>query len=850
MKLLALLVGVAAGFSFEFDAPNDACADATTCTDCLDATKRSNCGWCAQNTTIAGSTGGPQCADLHQAFVCKVQFQTDKCNSGWKCNPSKKICEATPGGVTDKAACDASCSKGPSPPKPPPPPTPPKPTGKFTCDFGNTTALDMLFYDVDAADPKCTPCMDPPTPGQDCHYQDTASCSKECSWKYQCQHDEITGNGQCKKAKNGDPTQAECMHNCGATQYQCDQGKGQCIQSTSLPGPMYPDKGNCDKQCGTIPVPPELIGVYRGLAIQNSYATGEWLANVSNDTMAIWYPAQGAAYSLYLSGPTNVIRGQAGNYTVLVNSTAGKVKGTNLKLMVQDYSSGPDIDNYITLALDEAAPTTLVASYDSAMTTSTATVLGLEACPATGDLVNCTEQLDLVIVVDGSASITSTSWTQALSFLDQLVDTFVLAPDKVKVGVLQFSDTAAQTIALSADKAAVKSAVASMAQMQRNTNTGAGLALAKTMIDTQGRQNTSKAVIIITDGQANEGQSPTAVAATLKAEQIEIFGVGVGTQIDVQQLQAICSLPLSDHYFTVAGGFKDLSKILAKIAQATCHHTHTGGNVTNPKGCEWHLPTNLPLTATAPVLPMVDAPVPTEKVVFGANGHGVFNPPAFEPEAAVADPCNPYATCDSCIGQRSKGFLCGWCNGTLSYGGQTTGAKCSGTSATQGNTTWTCKGIYQTTDCGPIPGDCGLEGTYRGLRIDVGYSAGEWSANFSKAAQTLSGVDQRASFKFLDPVGNPVAYDGQLHCSAKCGQASDKTPFTLKLSNGTTLAGMCGYTKLAQAETTSLMWALSELPLTTSPTSWEESMFNTNATVYSYWKCAGYKAGICKFKLP
>ena len=53
---------------------------------------------------------GAQCADVNSSFDCDVQFQTDKCNTGWKCQHDAKAntsqCVQAIGGQTDKKACE------------------------------------------------------------------------------------------------------------------------------------------------------------------------------------------------------------------------------------------------------------------------------------------------------------------------------------------------------------------------------------------------------------------------------------------------------------------------------------------------------------------------------------------------------------------------------------------------------------------------------------------------------------------------------------------------------------------------------------------------------------------------
>jgi hypothetical protein len=213
-------------------------------------------------------------------------------------------------------------------------------------------------------------------------------------------------------------------------------------------------------------------------------------------------------------------------------------------------------------------------------------------------------------------------------------------------------------------------------------------------------------------------------------------------------------------------------------------------------------------------------------------------------DASSSDPCNPYTTCGSCIGVRTGGKTCGWCNGNLSYHGVATQAKCAG----RDNATaeWTCTGKFQTSSCGDYQ-SCGLHGQHRGLEIDEEYEIGEWDASFTPVNEDYD----QASFVFMDPTkGATPVYTGKIACLAeRCDQGME-VPLKLTLTNGTIIKGMCGYGDQAQAETTGLYLALSDFGLSEPPTSWDSAMIGNNASVFTYWKCADYKKGICIFQPP
>jgi len=185
-----------------------------------------------------------------------------------------------------------------------------------------------------------------------------------------------------------------------------------------------------------------------------------------------------------------------------------------------------------------------------------------------------------VIILDGSASISDTDWYNVLSFTIQVVDAFNVSSSGAMIGAVQFSSgniffpnlgkAAHKIIDLSADAAAIKAAIGKERQMQKDTNTYAGFDLAKTILDTEGRSDAKgKLVILLTDGDQNEGQPAIVVSDALKQENVQVFGIGVGDDIKASVMATWVSAPVSSHYFPVTG-FSQLNKVLQDIVSNAC----------------------------------------------------------------------------------------------------------------------------------------------------------------------------------------------------------------------------------------------------------------------------------------
>lgn len=114
---------------------------------------------------------------------------------------------------------------------------------------------------------------------------------------------------------------------------------------------------------------------------------------------------------------------------------------------------------------------------------------------------------DVVFLIDGSGSIASGDWTSLGNFMTNLVHSFTIGNNNIKIGIVQFANSQTKTeIALSSSKDNILSAVNTMKnnQIRGNTPTLLGINAAKTLIDGSGtRSGVPKVIAILTDGLAN-----------------------------------------------------------------------------------------------------------------------------------------------------------------------------------------------------------------------------------------------------------------------------------------------------------------------------------------------------------
>ncbi len=137
---------------------------------------------------------------------------------------------------------------------------------------------------------------------------------------------------------------------------------------------------------------------------------------------------------------------------------------------------------------------------------------------------------ELVLVLDHSGSMQASdvkptrlaaAVSAANAFLDQL-------PASVRVGVVAFSTLPDVLLAPTTDRASVRQAIDSQVAIGA-TATGDALADALAMLRRGAGRRGRAAIVLLSDGAANEGQDPLAVAAQAARDDVSIDTVALGT---------------------------------------------------------------------------------------------------------------------------------------------------------------------------------------------------------------------------------------------------------------------------------------------------------------------------------
>lgn len=180
-------------------------------------------------------------------------------------------------------------------------------------------------------------------------------------------------------------------------------------------------------------------------------------------------------------------------------------------------------------------------------------------------------QADVVLLVDGSYSIGLANFAKVRAFVEVLVTSFDIGPDKVQISLVQYSRDPHTEFYLNThhDLKAVVKAVRSFPYRGGSTNTGRAMTYVREKIfqgSRGARPNVPRVTILITDGKSSDAfQEP---ATKLRNSDVEIFAVGVKDAVR-SELEAIANRPAETHVYTVED-FDAFQRISKELTQSIC----------------------------------------------------------------------------------------------------------------------------------------------------------------------------------------------------------------------------------------------------------------------------------------
>ncbi|XP_014854107.1 PREDICTED: collagen alpha-1(XII) chain-like [Poecilia mexicana] len=184
---------------------------------------------------------------------------------------------------------------------------------------------------------------------------------------------------------------------------------------------------------------------------------------------------------------------------------------------------------------------------------------------------------DIVMLVDGSGSISQDDFGRMKSFLSEMVQNFPISPNKVQIGLTQFSSSPKAEWHLNShnNKQSLLQAIDQIRQVGGGTGTGKALDYIRNHSFKPGvgmRPDSKKIVVLITDGEAQDKVGIP--AKNLKDTGVEVFVIGVGDAFSksrtLDELRTIASEDIKSHLYHVST-FQSLHDAASNISTSICH---------------------------------------------------------------------------------------------------------------------------------------------------------------------------------------------------------------------------------------------------------------------------------------
>uniref|UniRef100_A0A8C1UIJ3 Collagen alpha-1(XII) chain n=1 Tax=Cyprinus carpio TaxID=7962 RepID=A0A8C1UIJ3_CYPCA len=216
---------------------------------------------------------------------------------------------------------------------------------------------------------------------------------------------------------------------------------------------------------------------------------------------------------------------------------------------------------------------------------------GGESMPLAGEekttlsdvMCKTTAQADIVLLVDGSWSIGRLNFKTIRSFIARMVGVFEIGPDRVQIGLAQYSGDPKTEWHLNSHRTRKEllDAVASLPYKGGNTLTGLALnyILQNNFKANVGmRPNSRKIGVLVTDGKSQDDIIVN--SQKLRDQGIELYAIGV-KNADENELRSIASDPDEIHMYNVAD-FSFLLDIVDDLTNNLCNSVKGPGTTEPP----------------------------------------------------------------------------------------------------------------------------------------------------------------------------------------------------------------------------------------------------------------------------
>lgn len=180
----------------------------------------------------------------------------------------------------------------------------------------------------------------------------------------------------------------------------------------------------------------------------------------------------------------------------------------------------------------------------------------------------------MYFLLDSSSSVWIVDYGKLLEFVVSTVKQFTISSSATRVGLGVFSDNYKHVTDLGSYQSPenLYDLITKTPYLSGNTNTDKGLNGMRTTgfrTDASSRPDVTRIGVLVTDGKSRYRSNTVAEASAARDAGIWLYAIGVGSNLDNDELTAIGSEPKSEFVFRVPN-FDALTPLISNLTNSIC----------------------------------------------------------------------------------------------------------------------------------------------------------------------------------------------------------------------------------------------------------------------------------------
>lgn len=160
---------------------------------------------------------------------------------------------------------------------------------------------------------------------------------------------------------------------------------------------------------------------------------------------------------------------------------------------------------------------------------------------------------DVVLVVDRSGSMRGSKFRELQQAIDVFIATLNTTPVDEQVGLASYSKNATEDVQLTKNLGEVSDGLAKLSTDGRTSISRGMRAGAAIMYAGRDEDFVERTMIVMTDGQHNEGPEPSTVASELATDQVQIHTITFGSGADQKRMRNVAEIGGGRHFHALSG---------------------------------------------------------------------------------------------------------------------------------------------------------------------------------------------------------------------------------------------------------------------------------------------------------